>query len=288
MTWPPSTSPRRRPSRWLPAALLDSDRSSRSAVTSRAILLAALGVGLVLVSLEWEAVPFSLYAPLVVVAGLYLTPGPLLAVNASYLVEMVVCSIDRHFTVTQVLSLSGLSLLIVLMSTAARSRARLGVQGSRGESMFVDLRDRLRAFGELPDAARRLARRDGGRVGVRAVVLRRLRRRHPVAGRRLARGRPRRRLGEGRPGRDPVPAALRSPGRTAGRAGPPTGSCRPRTTICCGRTGTRASRPPSTSPSTSRRATTRSAARATRRPCSSPTAPGGGRCWARRPVRCWE
>ncbi len=150
MTWPSSTSPRRRPSRWLPAALLDSDRSSHSAVTSRAVLLAALGVGLFLVTLEWQTIPFSLYAPLAVVAGLYLTPGPLLAVNASYLVEMVVCSIDRHFTVTQVLSLAGLGALIVLMSTAARSRARLGVQGSRGESMFVDLRDRLRAFGELP------------------------------------------------------------------------------------------------------------------------------------------
>lgn len=33
----------------------------------------------------------------------------------------------------------------------ARSRARLGVQGLRGESMLVDLRDRLRAHGELPE-----------------------------------------------------------------------------------------------------------------------------------------
>lgn len=32
----------------------------------------------------------------------------------------------------------------------ARSRARLGVQGTRGESMLVDLRDRLQAHGELP------------------------------------------------------------------------------------------------------------------------------------------
>jgi len=39
--------------------------------------------------------------------------------------------------------------VIVLM--IARSRARLGVQGMRGESMLVDLRDRLRAQGELPE-----------------------------------------------------------------------------------------------------------------------------------------
>jgi hypothetical protein len=32
----------------------------------------------------------------------------------------------------------------------ARSRGRLGVQGTRGDSMLVDLRDRLRAQGELP------------------------------------------------------------------------------------------------------------------------------------------
>lgn len=32
----------------------------------------------------------------------------------------------------------------------ARSRARLGVQGTRGDSMLVDLRDRLRAQGEMP------------------------------------------------------------------------------------------------------------------------------------------
>ena len=48
------------------------------------------------------------------------------------------------------------SLAIVLLTAlivlgVARSRARVGVQGLRGESMLVDLRDRLRAQGELPD-----------------------------------------------------------------------------------------------------------------------------------------
>jgi hypothetical protein len=39
----------------------------------------------------------------------------------------------------------------VIVLLIARSRARLGVQGMRGESMLVDLRDRLRAQGEMPE-----------------------------------------------------------------------------------------------------------------------------------------
>ncbi|HEY5031776.1 MAG TPA: PP2C family protein-serine/threonine phosphatase [Actinomycetes bacterium] len=39
----------------------------------------------------------------------------------------------------------------IVVLAVARSRARLGVQGLRGESMLVDLRDRLRAHGELPE-----------------------------------------------------------------------------------------------------------------------------------------
>jgi serine phosphatase RsbU (regulator of sigma subunit) len=48
----------------------------------------------------------------------------------------------------------GAVLLVVvtaaLVVVLARTRRQLGVQGSRGESMLVDLRDRLRAQGELP------------------------------------------------------------------------------------------------------------------------------------------
>ena len=49
---------------------------------------------------------------------------------------------------------------LVVVATAlvavatARSRARLGVHGTIGESMLVDLRDRLRAQGELPELPR--------------------------------------------------------------------------------------------------------------------------------------
>jgi hypothetical protein len=47
------------------------------------------------------------------------------------------------------LAIVALTALIVI--AVARSRGRVGVQGLRGESMLVDLRDRLRAQGELPE-----------------------------------------------------------------------------------------------------------------------------------------
>ena len=149
MTWPLSASPRRRRSRWLPAAIAGGDRSSRATLTTRTVLLTALGVGVFLASLEWAA-PFTLYAPLAVIAGLYLTPVTYRVVSAIYLVEMVGSSVLRGVQVTQVVSLVAIGSVILIMAATTRSRARLGVQGSRGESMFVDLRDRLRAFGELP------------------------------------------------------------------------------------------------------------------------------------------
>lgn len=48
-------------------------------------------------------------------------------------------------------SLIIVGLTAVIIVSVARSRARVGVQGLRGESMLVDLRDRLRAQGELPE-----------------------------------------------------------------------------------------------------------------------------------------
>jgi serine phosphatase RsbU (regulator of sigma subunit) len=44
-----------------------------------------------------------------------------------------------------------LALVMIIMFWVATSRARLGVQGNLGESMLVDLRDRLRTQGELPE-----------------------------------------------------------------------------------------------------------------------------------------
>jgi hypothetical protein len=74
----------------------------------------------------------------------------ILAVGVALLLEGVQQMFDRRFvTVAPVVVLTAL----VAFATA-RSRARLGVHGSMGESMLVDLRDRLRAQGELPELPR--------------------------------------------------------------------------------------------------------------------------------------
>ena len=160
MTWS-SSVPRRRASRFLTAVLQpEVARSSRSAVITQSVLLIAVGLLVFWIGWRWPRLPFSVYAPFVVVGGLYLTPVAFLVVGGTYLAEMVVLTgkasqggstATQPDQVPQVIALVALAIIIVIMSATSRSRARLGVQGSRGESMFVDLRDRLRAFGELPD-----------------------------------------------------------------------------------------------------------------------------------------
>jgi Stage II sporulation protein E (SpoIIE) len=159
MTWS-SSVPRRRAPRWLPAALQpEVARSSRSAVLAQSGLLVGIGLALFWIGWGWPRLPFAVYAPFVVIGGLYLTPVAFLIVGGTFLAELVALTVRAATSRTstqadqlpQVIALVALAIVIVIMSATSRSRARLGVQGSRGESMFVDLRDRLRAFGELPD-----------------------------------------------------------------------------------------------------------------------------------------
>ena len=157
MTWS-SSVPRRRASRWFVAALQpEAARSSRSAVITQSSLLIALGLVTFWIGWGWPRLPFSVYAPFVVVGGLYLTPVAFLVVGGTFIAEMAALTVkaaqipDSANRLPQVIALVALAIVIIIMSATSRSRARLGVQGSRGESMFVDLRDRLRAFGELPE-----------------------------------------------------------------------------------------------------------------------------------------
>ena len=157
MTWS-SSVPRRRASRWFVAALQpEAARSSRTAVITQSSLLIALGLVTFWIGWGWPRLPFSVYAPFVVVGGLYLTPVAFLVVGGTFIAEMAALTVkaaqipDSANQLPQVIALVALAIVIIIMSATSRSRARLGVQGSRGESMFVDLRDRLRAFGELPE-----------------------------------------------------------------------------------------------------------------------------------------
>ena len=110
--------------------------------------LCAAGLGAL-----FEADPMLFPVPtlsLVVLAG-----GLLLSVRSLLLLDVVVAAVlvfelTRETTVPSgaVVVVAGTAAMVHLL---ARSRGRLGVQGTRGDSMLVDLRDRLTAQGEMPE-----------------------------------------------------------------------------------------------------------------------------------------
>ncbi|HTE72951.1 MAG TPA: PP2C family protein-serine/threonine phosphatase [Actinomycetes bacterium] len=92
--------------------------------------------------------PLSMLA-LVVLAG-----GFLLSVRSLLLLDVVVAAVVV-FDLVRVDDVAKGAIIVVAGTAAmvhllARSRGRLGVQGTRGDSMLVDLRDRLTAQGEMP------------------------------------------------------------------------------------------------------------------------------------------
>ena len=120
-------------------------------------VVAALGLILVAVLLaalivRWpSAMPWSAFVPLIVLGGLFLPPKWL------FLVLVAIAGLltyDGLMLKGEKISFPGnivlMAVVAALMIWLSVSRARLGVQGTLGESMLVDLRDRLRAHGELP------------------------------------------------------------------------------------------------------------------------------------------
>ncbi|MEP7035229.1 MAG: PP2C family protein-serine/threonine phosphatase [Dermatophilaceae bacterium] len=117
-----------------------------------ALALVLVSALLAFLLIQWpSAMPWSAFVPVMVVGGLFLPPRwlavVLLAIGLmlGYAGWMRVLD-QTSFTGSVVVS----AVVAVMMSWLAVSRARLGVQGTLGESMLVDLRDRLRAHGELP------------------------------------------------------------------------------------------------------------------------------------------
>jgi hypothetical protein len=148
----------RRTMMWrLPAALRWGwlERVARSA-RGRGVFFAVLGVVLCAVMIFRPGiVPLSVYAPVVVVAGLYLRQRWMALVSATFALETVVYAtsytIHPRGTGGPFATWVAVLAVIALSYVASTSRSRIGVEGHRGESMFVDLRDRLRAFGVLPE-----------------------------------------------------------------------------------------------------------------------------------------
>ena len=69
------------------------------------------------------------------------------------------------FTSRAVFTIGVMFLLAFIIMMTSFRRSRLGIAGSMGESMLVDLSDRIQGQGVLPDAAAPLARRVGDPLG---------------------------------------------------------------------------------------------------------------------------
>lgn len=126
-------------------------RTRRRALRSDGIVLIPLS-GLALL-VGWGAVTIPRWVPASLLSVAILIAGFSLRVRSLVLFYAVVAAttvfvVSRAAVPPGVIGLIVATALIVLFF--ARSRARLGVLGTRGESMFVDLRDRLRAQGEMP------------------------------------------------------------------------------------------------------------------------------------------
>jgi hypothetical protein len=117
-----------------------------------ASLLILMAVIVAVLIAQWPSVmPWSAFLPLVVIAGLFL---PLRWLALVLTVITVLMAYDGWLRAAYKTSFVGACIVGVIvaamMTRLAVSRSRLGVQGTLGESILVDLRDRLRAHGELP------------------------------------------------------------------------------------------------------------------------------------------
>ncbi|MFC5263965.1 PP2C family protein-serine/threonine phosphatase [Kribbella qitaiheensis] len=138
----------RRIGRRVETVLRRARRSHRLAFVGLLVFTLALsGAALALPSF----IPASVFVIPLLLGGLLLRFRPLLALTlitlmlGSYVVSERAAGLPKTGFVLTL----GLAAWIVL--TSAKVRSRLGVPGTRGESMLIELRDTLTAQGELPD-----------------------------------------------------------------------------------------------------------------------------------------
>ena len=122
---------------------------------SQAFALAALvvlSVVIGLASLRWPAwVPAADFVLVLIVGGYVLGLRQLAVLYVVVVGSVAYSHVNRPPPGINRGVLIVLVVVAVVMWLVARDRARLGLQGFTGGSMLVDLRDRLRAHGELPD-----------------------------------------------------------------------------------------------------------------------------------------
>jgi hypothetical protein len=129
--------------------VVDSDRPALLFLVALTVLIVALG------TVEVDLVPQTTVLLPIFLASLWLGPRTLPWFVIFALLGVVVLlavqpSISTR-TVTRVVVTFAIALLVIVTSFR---RSRLGVSGPRGESMFVDLRDRISKQGVIPDLPR--------------------------------------------------------------------------------------------------------------------------------------
>ncbi|HET7475274.1 MAG TPA: PP2C family protein-serine/threonine phosphatase [Dermatophilaceae bacterium] len=134
-------------------ALARAVTTTRIGSSMLSLALVVLSVGLAYLLFQFpEQTPWAVFTPVVVLAGLFLPPRFVAVVYAAVGVLLAYVGWLRpHADLTFVSDVLITALVAAAMLWLVMSRARLGVQGTLGESMLVDLRDRLRAHGVLPE-----------------------------------------------------------------------------------------------------------------------------------------
>ncbi|WP_201931065.1 PP2C family protein-serine/threonine phosphatase [Nocardioides donggukensis] len=115
-------------------------------------LLTLAIVGLILA--DWRVWPLTMFVLPMVLGSLLLGPRHLpwfvVFVLAGLMLALVGTSDGRELTARLVIAVVIVFLLGLIIMIASFRRSRLGVAGVQGESMLVDLRDRIQSQGMLP------------------------------------------------------------------------------------------------------------------------------------------
>jgi len=138
----------RRPVVWVRRYVLPTDGFRLVTIS---VITAAVGV-LGAVRPEWVS-PAAM-APCIVVGGVFLSFRSVVLLTLVVGLVLAYDVLSAGIMVVRPGSIVVVAATCFLVLWLGRSRARLGVHGTRGESMLVDLRDRLRAQGEMPELPR--------------------------------------------------------------------------------------------------------------------------------------
>jgi hypothetical protein len=111
-----------------------------------AVVVAVIGAAAVRVS-EWWFSPGVMILPLLA-GGLLLWPR---ALRILFVLTATALGYDAAYGKAGPGIIATIVITAVFADALARAREKLGVQGLRGDQMLIDLRDRIRAQGRLPD-----------------------------------------------------------------------------------------------------------------------------------------